>query len=190
RRQRDRDPSDLRARRLRRRADPRAARPRRAPARTDGRAVAAAVSVQPSARAPQASASAGGPPVGMALHGRAARVLGSAPACERPGAGRSSAQLLALLATLVLVAPCAGRSDSRTREDGMQTPPRPLSSGHAPVNGIRMYYEVHGRTDGVPLVLLHGGGSTIDVTFGRVLPILARSRRVIAVEEQGQIGRA
>lgn len=67
----------------------------------------------------------------------------------------------------------------------MQTPPRPLSSGHAPVNGIRMYYEVHGRTDGVPLVLLHGGGSTIDVTFGRVLPILARSRRVIAVEEQG-----
>ncbi|MDQ2669016.1 MAG: alpha/beta hydrolase, partial [Gemmatimonadota bacterium] len=36
----------------------------------------------------------------------------------------------------------------------------------------------------VPLVLLHGGGSTIDVTFGRVLPLLARNRKVIAVEEQ------
>lgn len=59
-----------------------------------------------------------------------------------------------------------------------------MDSGHAPVNGISMYYEVHGRPGGVPLVLLHGGGSTIDVTFGRVLPVFARSRRVIAVEEQ------
>ena len=59
------------------------------------------------------------------------------------------------------------------------------SSGRAPVNGIEMYYEVHGRRDGVPLVLLHGGGSTIDVTFSKVLPIFATSRRVIAVEEQG-----
>jgi pimeloyl-ACP methyl ester carboxylesterase len=33
-------------------------------------------------------------------------------------------------------------------------------------------------------VLLHGGGSTIDVTWGRILPVLARDRRVIAVEEQ------
>jgi pimeloyl-ACP methyl ester carboxylesterase len=48
-----------------------------------------------------------------------------------------------------------------------------------------MYYEVHGRTDGIPLVLLHGGGSTVEVTFSRVLPIFARSRKVIAVEEQG-----
>jgi len=48
-----------------------------------------------------------------------------------------------------------------------------------------MYYEVHGRRDGVPLVLLHGGGSTIEVTFSQVLPVFAASRRVIAVEEQG-----
>jgi pimeloyl-ACP methyl ester carboxylesterase len=60
-----------------------------------------------------------------------------------------------------------------------------VESGHAPVNGIAMYYEVHGRRDGVPLVLLHGGGSTIDVTFNRVLPVFAEARRVIAVEEQG-----
>ncbi len=53
---------------------------------------------------------------------------------------------------------------------------KPLESGHAPVNGINMYYEVHGRKEGVPLVLLHGGGSTIEVTFSRVLPIFAGAR--------------
>lgn len=58
-------------------------------------------------------------------------------------------------------------------------------AGHAPVNGIQMYYEIHGAPGGVPLVLLHGGGSTIEVTFSQVLPIFARSRTVIAVEEQG-----
>jgi len=55
---------------------------------------------------------------------------------------------------------------------------------YADVNGIRMYYETYGPERGVPLVLLHGGGSTIDVTWGRILPVLARDRRVIAVEEQ------
>jgi pimeloyl-ACP methyl ester carboxylesterase len=64
-------------------------------------------------------------------------------------------------------------------------PSKSLESGHAPVNGIRMYYEVHGRREGVPLVPLHGGGSTIEVTYGRLIPFLAGSRRVIAVEEQG-----
>jgi pimeloyl-ACP methyl ester carboxylesterase len=62
---------------------------------------------------------------------------------------------------------------------------KPLMSGHAPVNGINIYYEVHGHGDGIPLVLLHGGGSTIEVTFSRVLPVFAGNRRVIAVEEQG-----
>jgi pimeloyl-ACP methyl ester carboxylesterase len=60
-----------------------------------------------------------------------------------------------------------------------------VESGRAPVNTIQIYYEIHGPTEGTPLVLLHGGGSTIDVTFGRILPFLARHRRVIAVEEQG-----
>jgi pimeloyl-ACP methyl ester carboxylesterase len=55
---------------------------------------------------------------------------------------------------------------------------------YADVNGIRMYYETYGPQRGVPLVLLHGGGSTIDVTWGRILPFLARARHVIAVEEQ------
>ncbi|MGH9379360.1 MAG: alpha/beta fold hydrolase [Thermoanaerobaculia bacterium] len=53
------------------------------------------------------------------------------------------------------------------------------------MNGISMYYEVHGQEDGIPLVLLHGGGSTIESTFGEILPFLAEDRRVIALEEQG-----
>jgi pimeloyl-ACP methyl ester carboxylesterase len=54
--------------------------------------------------------------------------------------------------------------------------------GYAPVNGLQMYYEIHGS--GRPLVLLHGNLSTIGVDFGRMLPGLARDRRVIAVEQQ------
>jgi pimeloyl-ACP methyl ester carboxylesterase len=50
------------------------------------------------------------------------------------------------------------------------------------VNGLQMYYEIHGS--GRPLVLLHGGLSTIDVDFGGVLPTLAETRRVIAIEQQ------
>src|SRR5687768_5323976 len=55
--------------------------------------------------------------------------------------------------------------------------------GHyAEVNGSKLYYEVHGA--GKPLVLIHGGGSTITTTFGRILPELAKRHRVIAVELQ------
>ena len=58
-------------------------------------------------------------------------------------------------------------------------------TGYAPVNGLRMYYEVHGPTGRLPLVLLHGGGDTIETSFGHLLPVLARSRRIIAFEQQG-----
>lgn len=55
--------------------------------------------------------------------------------------------------------------------------------GHyATVNGLNLYYEIHGT--GKPLVLLHGGGSTIGTTFSRILPQLAQTHRVIAVELQ------
>jgi hypothetical protein len=62
-----------------------------------------------------------------------------------------------------------------------------MKDGYAPVNGLRMYYEIHGdaRPGVPPLVLLHGGGSRIETTFGRILPSLAKTRQVIAVEEQG-----
>jgi pimeloyl-ACP methyl ester carboxylesterase len=59
----------------------------------------------------------------------------------------------------------------------------PAPEGHyAPVNGLRMYYEDHGQ--GRVLVLIHGGGSTIETSFGALLPRLARTHRVIAVEQQ------
>ena len=43
---------------------------------------------------------------------------------------------------------------------------------YADVNGLKMYYEVHGT--GEPLVLLHGGISTIDNSFGKLIPGLAK----------------
>ena len=61
-----------------------------------------------------------------------------------------------------------------------------MSSGYAAVNGLRMYYEVHGdRGTGRPLVLLHGGVTTIELSFGDLLPELAAGRQVIATELQG-----
>ncbi|MFA6469301.1 MAG: alpha/beta hydrolase [Bacteroidota bacterium] len=60
------------------------------------------------------------------------------------------------------------------------------NTGYAMVNGLKMYYEIHGTDNSKPpMVLIHGGGSTITTTFGRVLPIFARHRTVIAVELQG-----
>ncbi|HYJ72736.1 MAG TPA: alpha/beta hydrolase [Actinomycetota bacterium] len=57
-------------------------------------------------------------------------------------------------------------------------------SGYAPVNGLQMYYEVHGGGSGRPLVLLHGNLSTIGVDFGGIIPSLAKGRQVIGVEQQ------
>lgn len=54
--------------------------------------------------------------------------------------------------------------------------------GYASVNGVEMYYEIHGT--GTPLVLIHGGGSTIQTSFGRVLHSFATRHKVIAVELQ------
>jgi pimeloyl-ACP methyl ester carboxylesterase len=59
----------------------------------------------------------------------------------------------------------------------------PKDTGYAPVNGLQMYYEIHGF--GEPsLLLLHGGLFDIDQQFGEVLPTLAASRRVIAADFQ------
>lgn len=57
-----------------------------------------------------------------------------------------------------------------------------FTSGYADVNGLKMYYEIQGT--GEPMVLIHGGGSTLFTSFGRIIPILARTRKVIAVEMQ------
>ena len=55
---------------------------------------------------------------------------------------------------------------------------------YAPVNGLQMYYEEHGAGTGRPIVLIHGALSAIGTSFGAVLPRLAKTRRVIAVELQ------
>jgi pimeloyl-ACP methyl ester carboxylesterase len=70
----------------------------------------------------------------------------------------------------------------RKRRMQMKTP-----SGYAPVNGLQMYYEIHGAASATlpPLVLLHGGGDTIRTSFGHVLEALARDRQLIAFEQQG-----
>lgn len=57
------------------------------------------------------------------------------------------------------------------------------TSGYVPVNGLDMYYEIHG--DGSPLALLHGAMGTIDSCFAGLLPALAATRQVIAIELQG-----
>lgn len=56
-------------------------------------------------------------------------------------------------------------------------------SGYAPVNGLQMYYEIHG-SGATPLVLIHGGGSTIQTSFGNLLSLLSKNNKVIAVELQ------
>jgi len=62
-----------------------------------------------------------------------------------------------------------------------------MNTGYAAVNGLKMYYEVHG--DGTagqpPLVLLPGGVLTIELSFGAVLPALTAGRQVIVTELQG-----
>ncbi|MFT3703421.1 MAG: alpha/beta hydrolase [Agriterribacter sp.] len=60
---------------------------------------------------------------------------------------------------------------------------KPVKSGYAPVNGLKMYYEIHGNGE-LPLVLIHGGGSTIETSFSNILPFFAEKRKVIAVELQ------
>ncbi|SHN75487.1 alpha/beta fold hydrolase [Cryptosporangium aurantiacum] len=49
---------------------------------------------------------------------------------------------------------------------------------------MEIYYEDHGRPDGRPLVLIHGALSGIGTSFGMILPLLAKDRRVLAVELQ------
>ena len=123
----------------------------------------------------------------------------------RPGA-------IALAAGLACCGCAADSAPELDKHDWSATPvpPKPepapaklIESGHAPINGLQLWYEVYGPAGSpgltgpqpagphseaaapVPLVLLHGGGSDIDVTFGRIIPFLAAHRRVIGVDEQG-----
>jgi pimeloyl-ACP methyl ester carboxylesterase len=60
---------------------------------------------------------------------------------------------------------------------------KPSKTGRISANGIDYYYEIHGA--GEPLLLLHGGLGSSDMFAGNVLPALAKTRQVIAVDLQG-----
>jgi pimeloyl-ACP methyl ester carboxylesterase len=60
---------------------------------------------------------------------------------------------------------------------------QPTESGHADVNGLKMYYEVYG--EGKPIVLLHGSFMSIPLNWSHIIPLLAKDRKVIVTEMQG-----
>src|SRR5256885_10803479 len=62
---------------------------------------------------------------------------------------------------------------------GQQKP----TTGYAPVNGLKMYYEIHGS--GEPVVLLHGAFMAISGDWNNWIAELAKTRKVIAIEMQG-----
>lgn len=80
------------------------------------------------------------------------------------------------MSTVVMIPVFAQSPDAL--ESSMPSP----KSGFAPVNGLQMYYEIHGT--GEPLILVHGGVQASEA-FGPNLPALSKSRQVIAVHLQG-----
>src|SRR6478672_2313088 len=62
---------------------------------------------------------------------------------------------------------------------GQQKP----TTGYAPVNGLKMYYEIQGS--GEPVVLLHGAFMAITDDWRVWIGELSKTRKVIAVEMQG-----
>lgn len=91
-----------------------------------------------------------------------------------------------LLFTILLMLASCGSNEIKEQSKNMTTINKSDSlafkSDYSEVNGIKMYYEIYG--DGPTLVLIHGGGSTIQTTFGRIIPELSKSHKIIAVELQ------
>lgn len=76
----------------------------------------------------------------------------------------------------------AQKTNQKTKMETASKNSIAFESGYSDVNGMKMYYEIHGK--GKPIVLVHGGGSTIQTNFEKVIPLLAKNREVIAVELQ------
>ncbi len=83
----------------------------------------------------------------------------------------NSFRLILLIAIMFIVSSSSGQQI------------KPSNSGYAPVNGIKVYYEVYG--EGRPLVLLHGAFYTIEMNWEQLIPELSKTRKVIAIEMQG-----
>jgi len=62
--------------------------------------------------------------------------------------------------------------------------PKPDRSGHAPVNGIGMYYAIFNASGGDPVLLLHGGMGNAD-HWGNQVPALAARRTLIVADSRG-----
>ncbi|TAH40587.1 MAG: alpha/beta hydrolase [Bacteroidetes bacterium] len=93
-------------------------------------------------------------------------------------------QAILISLTTLVISGCKNSDNkkvtSQTTTDKATT--QDSTSGYSEVNGLKMYYEIHGQ--GKPLVLIHGGGSTIQTSFEKVIPLLAKKRKVIAIELQ------
>lgn len=92
-------------------------------------------------------------------------------------------RVLVFFALLAAIFVSCNRPAHKKNKTKAMTSTISFESGYATVNGLKMYYEFHG-SHGNYLVLIHGGGSTIGTSFGKVLPMLANDHRVIAVELQ------
>lgn len=91
--------------------------------------------------------------------------------------------LIGLSIALVAATVTSCQSRMKPKETVSTQSMKPAESGYADVNGLKMYYEVHGQ--GKPIVLLHGSFMTIPLNWSHLLPLLAKDRKVIVVELQG-----
>ena len=95
------------------------------------------------------------------------------------------------IAGVAIARPLAGSaqtdSAAAATPGGDQPAGTAVQTGYVEVDGPDLYYEVYGPVtdEQPPLVLLHGGLLTIGLAFGQLIPSLARSRQVIAIELQG-----
>lgn len=87
---------------------------------------------------------------------------------------------ICLTATIIFITSCNQQQvaqNKRNMNDNLTH-----KSGYSNVNGLKMYYEIYG--EGKSLVLIHGGGSTIQSSFESIIPLLAKNRKIIVMELQ------
>jgi pimeloyl-ACP methyl ester carboxylesterase len=94
-----------------------------------------------------------------------------------------SQRLAAVVTAVAIIAvPLSAQSQTQAAAQGVWGGKANSAGHYANVNGIRLYYEIHGT--GKPLILLHGGLGALEM-FGPNLPALGKGRQVIAVDLQG-----
>lgn len=92
------------------------------------------------------------------------------------------AKLIVMVVAISVLAACSQGKKASVNQIKITSKEKIMTNGYAKVNGLKMYYEVYGQ--GKPLVLIHGGGSTIQTNFEKLIPLIAKNRKVIAVELQ------